>query len=529
MDTLRRKILRTYLSRMANAFASPREPEGFKHMTNASTFFEGQKLSPDSPAVNYHTPHLSETNGGVLIVNDVHSQLNRTRVASIVKPRSVAELAATIKQAAARRQSVCVAGGKHAMGAQQFATNAVLIDMASMNQTLNFDPARRLIEVEAGIRWPELIDHTLDAQRNVATRFGIIQKQTGADQLSIGGALAANIHGRGLRLKPFINDVESFVLVDAEGESRKCSRTENAELFRLAIGGYGLFGIIASVQLRLTARQKLRRVVEIISSDELAAAFQERIDAGFLYGDFQFMTDTNSTDFLRRGVFSCYCPAPNDSPAPAKQRELSPRDWQELLYLAHTDRRRAFEVYSAHYLSTHNQIYWSDTHQLSTYMDNYHRELDVRLKTTASASEMITEVYVPRKSLTVFLEKVRADFRRHKVELIYGTIRLIEKDTESFLAWAKESYACLVFNLHVEHTGSGVEKAQRDFRRLIDLAIDSGGNYYLTYHRWATRRQVEACYPQFPEFLHLKQKHDRAELFQSDWYRHYKQMFAQSL
>jgi hypothetical protein len=53
-----------------------------------------------------------------------------------------------------------------------------------------------------------------------------------------------------------------------------------------------------------------------------------------------------------------------------------------------------------------------------------------------------------------------------------------------------------------------------------------GGSYYLTYHRYATREQVEACYPQFPEFLRLKRQHDPEERFQSDWYRHYKKLFA---
>jgi hypothetical protein len=51
----------------------------------------------------------------------------------------------------------------------------------------------------------------------------------------------------------------------------------------------------------------------------------------------------------------------------------------------------------------------------------------------------------------------------------------------------------------------------------------------LTYHRWATREQVEAAYPQFVDFLRLKKKHDPDETFQSNWYRHYKQMFADKL
>jgi hypothetical protein len=44
---------------------------------------------------------------------------------------------------------------------------------------------------------------------------------------------------------------------------------------------------------------------------------------------------------------------------------------------------------------------------------------------------------------------MREDFRKHNVEVIYGTIRIIERDDESFLAWAKEPWACTVLNLHV--------------------------------------------------------------------------------
>src|SRR5205807_7242470 len=107
-------------------------------------------------------------------------------------------------------------------------------------------------------------------------QWGIRQKQTGADRLSIGGALAANAHGRGLKLKPFIGDVESFVLVDTDGVPRTCSRAENAELFRLAIGGYGVFGGITSVRPRPAARVKGARQVQILEIGELMAAFEQR-------------------------------------------------------------------------------------------------------------------------------------------------------------------------------------------------------------------------------------------------------------
>jgi FAD/FMN-containing dehydrogenase len=357
-------------------------------------------------------------------------------------------------------------------------------------------------------------------------QWGIIQKQTGADRLTLGGALAANVHGRGLRMQPFIQDVESFTLLDANGELRECSRTQNSELFRLVIGGYGLFGIVTQVKLRLMPRTKLERVVKVIDADDLMPAIEKRIAAGYLYGDCQFSTDMQSGGFMKKGVFSCYRPLPAATPMPAEHKELAEADWRELYYLAHADTRRTYEKYSSYYLSTNGQRYWSDTHQLSIYVDDYHKEVDRRLGAGTPATEMISELYVPRSALPAFLTRVRDDFRVHHTQVIYGTIRLIEKDTESFLAWAREPWACTVMNLHVVHSPEGLRIAEDAFRRLIDRAREYGGSYFPTYHRWARREQVEACYPQLPEFLRLKRKYDPAETFQSDWYRHYKAMFT---
>lgn len=456
-----------------------------------------------------------------LVVNDVHSKLNETPVAEIVQPKNIREIQAAIKRARRENKRLSVAGGFHAMGGQQFLTGGILLDMSQMKGVLRFEPENEIIEVEAGIRWSELVDYTAAAQSGKENRVGIRQKQTGADNLSLGGALAANIHGRGLTMKPFIDDIESFCLVRADGEILNCSRLENAELFRLAVGGYGLFGVVASVSLRLTKRRKMRRIVKIERLENLVSLFKRRVDDGFLYGDFQFAVASDSEDFLRKGVFSCYEPVDDDAPIDELQKELAAEDWKNLIYLAHADKQTAFELYAKHYLQTDRQIYWSDTHELSVYLDDYHRELDEKLNAKCAGSEMITEVYVPLERLTEFMQNVRADFRRDKTDLIYGTIRLIKRDAESFLAWAREDFSCIVFNLHVEHSAAGIEKAAAEFRGLINRALGFGGSYYLTYHRWATKQQVLSCYPQMPEFFRLKKKFDADEVFQSDWYRHH--------
>ena len=455
-------------------------------------------------------------------VNDIHSQLNATRLHGIVSVDSCESIASAILRARREGLAVSVGGARHAMGAQQFGSGTLHLDMTKLNRVLHFDAELGIVEAEAGVEWPELIGQLNAMQRGRSGQWGIAQKQTGADRLTLGGALAANAHGRGLRMKPFVSDVESFVLVDANGEARVCSREQNSELFHLVAGGYGLFGVVSSLRLRLTPRRKLERVVEVIERGALINAFEQRMRGGYLYGDFQFAIDERSDDFLRRGVFSCYRPVDPATPMPDHQMQLSAEHWKELLYLAHTDKAAAFRAYSGFYLSTSGQVYWSDTHQLSAYLDDYHRPLDRRLGATHKATEIITEIFVPRERLCDFLEEAAADFRRHGVNLIYGTIRLIEHDDESFLAWAKHPYACVIFNLHTVHAPEGLQHSGRAFRRLIDMAINRGGSYFLTYHKFATRAQLEACYPRFPEFLRLKSKYDPEERFQSDWYRHYR-------
>ena len=460
----------------------------------------------------------------MLTLNDIHSQLNETAMRRVVRPESAEEMQQAIAAVRDEGSSLSIAGGRHAMGGQQFLDGGVLLDAGRLNRILELDAERGLVRVEAGILWDELVRGLREMQQGNERRWSIVQKQTGADRLSIGGALAANGHGRGLTYKPIVQDAESFELVDSSGTLLHCSRTDNPELFSLAIGGYGLFGIIYSVTLRLMEAHRVRRAVEITSVERLESLFKQRIADGFTYGDFQYRTDETSPGFLRDGVMSCYIPVSCDEPqtGEAPLNLLSEQDWRGLLYLSHADKARAFDEYAGFYMSTNGQTYDSDTFQLSQYIDDYHKELDSSLKSTVKCTETITEVYVPLPSLADFMDAAATELRERKANVIYGTIRLIEQDDETFLNWARQPYACIVFNLHVEHTEAGIAHTADALRALIDLATGRGGSYFLTYNKFATLEQLMRCYPQFPEFLAKQRQYDPGGIFSSDWLRAYR-------
>ena len=462
---------------------------------------------------------------GPVWVNDTHSALNQTAVGRVIEPRHVASVADAVVRAGRLGEPLAISGSRHAMGGQQFLTGGTLLDMRRLNHVRWFDRGRALLEVEAGITWPDVIRGYLSMQRGPGKAFGIRQKQTGADRLTLGGAVSSNIHGRGLTAQPFVADIEGLEVVTASGDVVRCSRTENVELFRHVVGGYGLFGVVTAVTLRLVPRVKVERRVTRLEIDGLIDAFDERIAAGHLYGDFQFATAPDSPEFLRTGVLSSYRPVPDDREIPGNQRRLSQADWNHLLTLAHADKRAAFEKFSDFYLATHGQLYWSDTHQLNLYLEDYHGALDHRLGAAVRGSEMITELYVPRSALLAFMDEVRRDFLLNDVDFIYGTIRLIEAEHETALRWARESYACVIFNLHIDHRHEDLARAADHFRRLIDHSLRHGGSYFLTYHRFASAAQVEAAHPAIRQFLAAKRRLDPQGIFQSDWYRHMAGLF----
>ncbi len=460
-----------------------------------------------------------------VLVNDVQTGLNPTWVASISRPTSVGEIQNLVKDCAKHSRVLAISGSRHAAGGQQFATDSILLDMRAMNRVIGLDEKAGVLHVEAGIEWPELIQGYISLQKE-NVRWGIRQKQGGADRLSLGGALSANAHGHSLGAPPIIGDVEWLEIVTSDGSLKKCSRKENAELFSLAVGGYGLFGIITRVGLRLVPRGKVRRHVEARTTAELIALIEGRTAAGAPYGYFQYSIDETSPDFLRTGILTTYENVPPETALGTESADIDPKLLTALLEIAHRDRGSAYRRYAKLELAKDGNVEWSDLHQLSSFPAGYHQGIEKRLGADYAGADLILEVYVPRNQLISLLEEARRILLTAGTPLIYGTVRFTEQDKDSFLAWAKKRYACIIFSPHTSGETQALKKTGEVCRQIIRAANKRGGSFYLTYNRFATRDELASAYPQFPDFLNLKKQHDPREIFQSDWYKYYKGLYA---
>src|SRR5687768_16297864 len=80
----------------------------------------------------------SATHDGIT-VNDVKSHINPSRVHAILRPQTTASVQAAVRVARADGRAISVAGGRHAMGGQQFGEGTTLIDMGGLARVVEFD------------------------------------------------------------------------------------------------------------------------------------------------------------------------------------------------------------------------------------------------------------------------------------------------------------------------------------------------------------------------------------------------------
>jgi len=150
--------------------------------------------------------------------------------------------------------------------------------------------------------------------------------------------------------------------------------------------------------------------------------------------------------------------------------------------------------------------------------------VDRHLGDDSKGADLIWEFYVPRGELIAFFEEARRALLKSETPLIYGTVRFIEQDRDSFLAWAKKRYACVIFTPH--YRAAQPEFAEpanciANWRRLPQAWRK------LLSHLQPFRRaeRYGRCLSTVSEFLQLNGSMID-ELFQSDWYRHYRDLYA---
>lgn len=158
------------------------------------------------------------------------------------------------------------------------AAGHVAVDTARLDRMLSFNPATGVLDAESGV--------TLDAILAVGIPRGYFLPVTpGTMHVSLGGALASNVHGKNHH---HCGSIEHFVLemeVATPMGTLICSPDLRPDLFRATLGGYGLTGLITRAKLRLKPVESGEVDVLRLRAPDLDGLFAlfAKHDAGYEY------------------------------------------------------------------------------------------------------------------------------------------------------------------------------------------------------------------------------------------------------
>ena len=197
-------------------------------------------------------------------INDI-TGVNRTAVYGILQIKSEDDLRNALLFARQQKLPVSIAGAKHSMGGQAFATDALVLDMRGFNQ-MSVDVKSKILTVQSGAIW-----HIIQGYLNPYKLS--IEAMQSIDVPTVGGTISVNAHGLDHRIGGIASTIQSLRLMLADGSIQTLSRSENHELFQAVVGGYGLFGIILDVQLALMDNLAYTEVRTIIKTQDFPSAY----------------------------------------------------------------------------------------------------------------------------------------------------------------------------------------------------------------------------------------------------------------
>ncbi len=447
---------------------------------------------------------------------DDASRLNQTRVTEVwpipTEPAAAeAALQKLLERARSQGLKVAIGGARHSMGGHTIYPDGIVLDMLPFDR-MELKDNERILHVGAGARWSRIIPY-LDAR---ALSVSVMQA---SNDFSVGGSLSVNCHGWQHDHQPISSTVESFRVMKADGSVVRCSREENAELFSLVLGGYGLFGVILDADLRIVPNERYHPETEVISADHYVTRFMEKVrgrpDVGMVYGRLSIVPGEQT--FLREAILTVF------RRSPCKREELPSLAASGLGAL-----RRA--VYRAQIDSpAGKEIRWQAEKTLGEQIASQYVSRNQLLNEAVAAyqeqnadrTDILHEYFIPSENMSSFLQEARTIIPRYQLDLLNLTVRNILEDKDTFLRYADREMFSLVMLFNQPRTPDAECRMETATRALNEAAINCQGRYYLTYRLHATREQMVRAYPQAPAFFERKRHDDPGEIFQNQFYLKY--------
>jgi len=408
------------------------------------------------------------------------------------RPRTVGEICAAVKDAAAAGLQLRVLGSGHSFTAAA-ATTGVALDLSGWTGVTAADTRTGLVTARSGT--------TIRALNAELAGLGLAMANLGdIDAQTLAGALSTGTHGTGAGLGGLATQVEGLELVLADGSLVTCSAAARPELFAAARISLGALGVITAVTLRcvpaftLAADERPLPVAEVLEQfDALAAANDHFEFYWFPYGR-QALVKRNNRVSPGAGAT-----APDAAAMPAWRKfwEFEVMENAAFGALCRAGRARPALIPALNRLS-------SAALSARSYSDASHRVF----VTPRRVRFVESEYAVPRESLRQVLAELRREVPRLAEPVMFPVeVRVAAADD----IWLSTAYGrdSAYIAIH-QYTGLPY---QAYFALFESIVADVAGRPHWGKMHSLDAERLRMLYPRFDEFRRIRARADPESRF----------------
>lgn len=445
------------------------------------------------------------------IINDV-SCLNKTYVYNIVKVKSVKDIKKALKKAKEKELHISIAGVRHSMGGQAFFTNSIVLDMTEFNKIIELNKENKTIKVQSGATWHNI--QLFLNEKNLA-----VKAMQSTDIFTVGGSVSVNAHGMDPHNSSVSDTVRSITIVMADGTIKKISRKNNLELFKLVIGGYGLFGVILEIELEITDNEIYRQKIDRTQYKKLYLDFENAINSS-KYGLFYAHLSTSPLTFFQDAITYSYTRVSNYKGPFIKLRKVSLIKFRRLLLNLAKVRWYAkilkwiAESYIDPYITKILKKEFVSRNEVM------HDSVEYLYNTISTDTDILQEYFVPKAKLTESIIAIKKVLKNHNAIILNASVRYVKKE-DIFLNYAPEDMFAIVLYLNQKVTPKNLNLMKLLTKDLIDTILKLNGSFFLPYQLYFTKEQLKKAYPNINQFFRLKRKYDPNLIFMNNFYSKY--------
>jgi decaprenylphospho-beta-D-ribofuranose 2-oxidase len=392
-------------------------------------------------------------------------------------------------------------GGGYSYAAPSFGDNILTQEMTSFNRILEFDEKKRTVVVESGITLKKLLEWSFGKKL-------FLRIQPGHPNITIGGCLASNVHGKNPHKDgDFVNVVLEIKLFHPEHGFKILNRTQNSDIFELTCGGLGLTGTILTVKLQLDVLPSDRMIFERIPVESLmdtVKIFQNNLDADFISSWHNGSPSKRNfgKGIAYKGVFADGFKS-NKLIMPKKEA-LTPSS-RACLPFSVWNKTTAAIVYSFYrYCESHNS-------------KMYEKNIFDSLFPFGGSAKYYHFLY-GKKGLVEY--QILVDIEKVE-EFVNDLTKLIETEKPPLILiflkpfrgnqkYLRYSGSGISFALNFQHS----QKTNEIISKLENIIISHGAIIHVI--KGPSKRVVQSCFPEYNKFIEDLKKFDPKKIYKSD-------------